>query len=134
MPVYTYRGVNRAGATVVGERSATSKTEAATILKRLPSAAAITVSSPPVDQSTKVALLPPWNRGGLSMHPRTVSIGIKASSSSLVNSARYFWRNCGECSPHICRSISIDVCEMCGHSELFTRTHAQKLRNVVRHE
>ena len=34
MPVYTYRGVNRAGATVVGERSATSKTEAATILKR----------------------------------------------------------------------------------------------------
>src|SRR6202007_2409671 len=34
MPVYTYRGVNRAGATVVGERSATSKSEAATILKR----------------------------------------------------------------------------------------------------
>src|SRR6201984_1294953 len=34
MPFYTYRGVNRAGATVVGERSATSKTEAATILKR----------------------------------------------------------------------------------------------------
>src|ERR1700723_3086102 len=34
MPVYAYRGVNRAGATVVGERSATSKTEAATILKR----------------------------------------------------------------------------------------------------
>jgi type IV pilus assembly protein PilC len=34
MPVYTYRGVNRAGATVVGERSATSKTEAATMLKR----------------------------------------------------------------------------------------------------
>jgi len=34
MTVYTYRGVNRAGATVVGERSATSKTEAATILKR----------------------------------------------------------------------------------------------------
>src|SRR5271168_4280591 len=34
MPVFTYRGVNRAGATVVGERSATSKTEAATLLKR----------------------------------------------------------------------------------------------------
>src|SRR6516162_1760552 len=34
MPVYAYRGVNRAGATVVGERSATSKTEAATMLKR----------------------------------------------------------------------------------------------------
>src|ERR1700741_3061546 len=34
MPVYTYRGVNRAGATVVGERSATNKTEAATMLKR----------------------------------------------------------------------------------------------------
>src|SRR5215467_5382726 len=34
MPVYAYRGVNRAGATVVGERLATSKTEAATILKR----------------------------------------------------------------------------------------------------
>ena len=25
------------------------------------------------------------------------------------------------CSPHICRSISIDCCEMCGHSELFTQ-------------
>ncbi|MGA8145218.1 MAG: type II secretion system F family protein [Candidatus Acidiferrales bacterium] len=34
MPVYTYRGVNRAGAKVVGERSATSKSEAATLLKR----------------------------------------------------------------------------------------------------
>src|SRR6202795_2412698 len=34
MAVYTYRGGNRAGATVVGERSATSKSEAATILKR----------------------------------------------------------------------------------------------------
>src|SRR5277367_4322786 len=34
MPVFTYRGVNRAGATVVGERSATSKSEAATLLKR----------------------------------------------------------------------------------------------------
>src|ERR1700690_3863867 len=34
MPVFTYRGVNRAGSNVSGERSATSKSEAATILKR----------------------------------------------------------------------------------------------------
>ena len=41
--------------------------------------------------------------------PADCLIAIKASSSSLVNSARCFWRNCGECSPHIWRSISIDV-------------------------
>lgn len=34
MPVYTYRGVNRAGATVAGERVAESKNELAAILRR----------------------------------------------------------------------------------------------------
>jgi type IV pilus assembly protein PilC len=34
MPVYTYRGVNRAGATVAGERMADSKNELAAILRR----------------------------------------------------------------------------------------------------
>jgi type IV pilus assembly protein PilC len=34
MPVYTYRGVNRAGSTVAGERAATSKAELAALLKR----------------------------------------------------------------------------------------------------
>src|SRR6201988_4236323 len=34
MPVYTYRGVNRAGATVVGERSAETKAEMAAMLRR----------------------------------------------------------------------------------------------------
>jgi len=34
MPVYTYRGVNRAGATVAGERAAESKNELAAILRR----------------------------------------------------------------------------------------------------
>ena len=34
MPVYTYRGVNRAGATVAGERTANSKTELAATLRR----------------------------------------------------------------------------------------------------
>jgi type IV pilus assembly protein PilC len=34
MPVYTYRGVNRAGATVAGERVAESKNELANILRR----------------------------------------------------------------------------------------------------
>jgi type IV pilus assembly protein PilC len=34
MPVFTYKGVNRAGATVTGERSASSKTELAAALRR----------------------------------------------------------------------------------------------------
>ncbi|HXN25758.1 MAG TPA: type II secretion system F family protein [Candidatus Acidoferrales bacterium] len=34
MPVFTYRGVNRAGATVTGERTAATKAEATTSLKR----------------------------------------------------------------------------------------------------
>jgi type IV pilus assembly protein PilC len=34
MPVYTYRGVNRAGSTVTGERTATSKAELAAVLRR----------------------------------------------------------------------------------------------------
>jgi type IV pilus assembly protein PilC len=34
MPVYTYRGVNRAGSTVTGERSADSKAELAALLRR----------------------------------------------------------------------------------------------------
>src|SRR6202046_250862 len=34
MPVYTYRGVNRAGTNVAGEREAQSKTELAAILRR----------------------------------------------------------------------------------------------------
>lgn len=34
MPVYTYRGVNRAGATVTGERAAESKTELTALLRR----------------------------------------------------------------------------------------------------
>jgi len=34
MPVFTYRGVNRAGATVTGERAAASKSELASILRR----------------------------------------------------------------------------------------------------
>ncbi|MGB0034216.1 MAG: type II secretion system F family protein [Candidatus Acidiferrales bacterium] len=34
MPVYTYRGVNRAGTTVAGERAATSKAELAALLRR----------------------------------------------------------------------------------------------------
>src|ERR1700724_4332957 len=34
MPVYTYRGVNRAGANVAGERTAGSKSELVTLLKR----------------------------------------------------------------------------------------------------
>jgi len=34
MPVYTYRGVNRAGATVAGEREANNKNELAAILRR----------------------------------------------------------------------------------------------------
>src|SRR5580704_148963 len=34
MPVYTYRGVNRAGSTVTGERTATTKTEMAAMLRR----------------------------------------------------------------------------------------------------
>ena len=34
MPVYTYRGVNRAGTNVTGERSAESKSELAAILRR----------------------------------------------------------------------------------------------------
>jgi type IV pilus assembly protein PilC len=34
MPVYTYRGVNRAGTTVAGERAATSKSEVAAMLRR----------------------------------------------------------------------------------------------------
>jgi type IV pilus assembly protein PilC len=34
MPVYTYRGVNRTGATVTGERTATSKAELAAALRR----------------------------------------------------------------------------------------------------
>jgi type IV pilus assembly protein PilC len=34
MPVYTYRGVNRAGTAVAGERAAASKTELAAILRR----------------------------------------------------------------------------------------------------
>ena len=34
MPVYTYRGVNRAGATVAGERAADSKDELAAMLRR----------------------------------------------------------------------------------------------------
>jgi type IV pilus assembly protein PilC len=34
MPVYTYRGVNRAGSTVTGERSATNKNELAATLRR----------------------------------------------------------------------------------------------------
>ena len=34
MPVYTYRGVNRAGATVAGEREANSKNELAAMLRR----------------------------------------------------------------------------------------------------
>jgi len=34
MPVYTYRGVNKTGATVAGERAASSKSEAAAALRR----------------------------------------------------------------------------------------------------
>ena len=34
MPVYTYRGVNRTGATVTGERTAASKAELAAALRR----------------------------------------------------------------------------------------------------
>src|ERR1700730_14849481 len=34
MPVYTYRGVNRAGANVAGERMAESKAELKTVLRR----------------------------------------------------------------------------------------------------
>jgi type IV pilus assembly protein PilC len=34
MPVFTYRGVNRAGATVTGERAAASKNELASVLRR----------------------------------------------------------------------------------------------------
>src|SRR5271163_3343030 len=34
MPVYTYRGVNRAGTTVAGERAAASKAEVAALLRR----------------------------------------------------------------------------------------------------
>jgi type IV pilus assembly protein PilC len=34
MPVFTYRGVNRAGTTVTGERSASSKSELASLLRR----------------------------------------------------------------------------------------------------
>src|SRR5580698_9792644 len=34
MPVYTYRGTNRTGATVTGERTATNKTELAAALRR----------------------------------------------------------------------------------------------------
>ncbi len=34
MPVYTYRGVNRVGATVTGERAASSKQELASLLRR----------------------------------------------------------------------------------------------------
>ena len=34
MPVFTYRGANRAGATVTGERAAASKSELASMLRR----------------------------------------------------------------------------------------------------
>ena len=34
MPVYTYRGVNRTGTNVVGERAAASKAEVASMLRR----------------------------------------------------------------------------------------------------
>src|SRR5262252_1182706 len=56
--------------------------KAATIWSRLPLAVAITVSSPPVNQSMNVERRPARQGGGLSMQARTVSIEINASSSS----------------------------------------------------
>jgi len=77
-------------ATLRTDWTASLSRKAATIWIRLPLAVAITVSSPPVDQSMKVEERPAEKTGGLSMHPRTVSIEINASSSSAVNSAKCF--------------------------------------------
>src|ERR1700747_2825483 len=76
MPVYTYRGVNRAGATVVGERSATNKTEAATILKR----EQINVSK--LSEKGKEFNIPPFGTGvdskELAVFTRQFSVMIDA--------------------------------------------------------
>src|ERR1700747_107173 len=76
MPVYTYRGVNRAGATVVGERSATNKTEAATMLKR----EQINVSK--LSEKGKEFNIPPFGTGvdskELAVFTRQFSVMIDA--------------------------------------------------------
>src|SRR5271156_6779900 len=76
MPVFTYRGVNRTGATVAGERTATTKAELAATLRR----EQINVSKP--SEKGKEFNIPPCGGGvdwkELAIFTRQFSVMIDA--------------------------------------------------------